>query len=112
MGAARRLTITLKWTKDAVEWSCRQGEEAGEESPASWTWTCPFTAPRPAEVRPRVNLWLFQGKPLTTATRQEAVIHKFSFEPARSGEKRETGKKPEKRLPGDRTSSMVSPTTR
>jgi hypothetical protein len=80
-GKANVLTCSFVWEEGLVWCRCWAGEDTSKEPLADWKYTG-LRIPGAGGERVRANFWLFRGKPLTKAMRQEVVIQSFKFEPA------------------------------
>lgn len=77
-GKATVVTCSLVWGKDKVRGRCWEGTDASQPPLADWTYTG-RNIPSPEKERARINMWLFNGKPPASGSRQEVIIQAFHF---------------------------------
>jgi hypothetical protein len=79
-GAAKMLTVSFVWQKEAVHGRCWEGDDTAKKPISDWTYTG-RQIPPPGKERARINLWLNRGKAPESGLRQEVVIRSFVFTP-------------------------------
>ncbi len=81
-GAAQTTQI-LTWTPGVAQFESRVGHWTPND-PGPLYSSHPFNNGIPAswDENPRINLWLFQGRPPTDGKSVEVIINRFEFDPA------------------------------
>ena len=81
-GEVQRLTCSLTWTADRVQWQCWQGTGGPGAKPlAAWTFTG-SQIPAASQEKVHMNLWLMRGQPPKNGHSAEVVIESFEFRAA------------------------------
>ncbi len=82
IGEVQRLTCSLTWTADRVQWQCWQGTGGpGAKLLAAWTFTG-SQIPAASQEKVHMNLWLMRGQPPKNGHSAEVVIESFEFRAA------------------------------